>query len=870
MLVVHRLATRVACAAFAAATLMAFLPDGAGAAAAARSPYKRLQVHRLAEEPMRERREHAERREFTRERLRELRRLARAMKKDGRTSLRTRGESARPFTEDEDFRPGRPAPARPAEPMSAGAVTGPPRPNVRCNNTAGDGALDGQCETSIVRWNNYMIAAWNDGSGFSDGSNQTQGWGTSTDGGATWTDRGTFPIPGPYTGWVWTSDPVLAVNPATGSFYFSALGDATPSLSAIGVLKGRFTGSSFAWGPVSVTRTVPTSSAFLDKEWIAVDPASGRVYLTYTNFVSNYSQIEFQAADSALTTWTAPLAVSLPAEDGWVQGSRPAVGPGGTIYVVYYLIGPVDLDYFRVCKSTNGGTSFSAPVDAVSFYANFGTGAPGFNRDMGIQFPSIAVDRSGGAHDGRLYLSWAESLNWYNDGGQLGSGGRKTELEPNNTFETATPLALGQTAAGTINASSDINDWYGITLGAGQSIIVTADTLGAGTQITMRLFATDGTTRLAYTTAIASDILSYGPPVMVCAAPTAGRYYLRIAGAAGGGVYRVSTGPASRGSERGRDQRDAFVCSSDNGGVTWSTPVRVSNSAVGFDDWLPEVAVGADGQVYAGWYDFRDATPSTNGGESSVYLARSSDGGATWAELGATSDAKTAWTTVNTNILPNQGDYLSLFADAGGLSAAWSDGRGGTPDVYMSHWTLSEASTLPALVSATASRSQVQLVWRVGTAAGFAAQLQRRVVGASAWDSIGTLFSAADSLISYADTGVLVGQTYEYRLGVMQGGTEYFYGQVTVHVSGSLALAGAWPNPATNSSVIVFTLVGSGPATLDLLDLGGRRVLSRAVGEWGPGTHNVPLTSGERLRPGVYFVRLTQGGDSKSKRIVVL
>ena len=870
----HCIVSRAARAAFAAAALLVLFPGGA--AAVVRAPVKQLQVHRLAEEPMHERLEHRERREFARERQRELRRLARAMRKDGRTSLRVTGESARPFVEDEDLRPGRPAPARATAPMSAGAVAGPPRANKRCNDIAGDGAIDGQCETSIVRWNNDMIAAWNDGTGFTDGTNQTQGWATSTDGGVTWVDRGKFPLAAGYSSWTWTSDPVLAVNPTTGAFYYAALADPSSTTSAIGVIKGRFTGSSFAWGPVSVTSVVSTSSnLFLDKEWIAIDPASGRVYVTCTEFVSNVSQIDCFAADSALTAWTGGgQTVSLASEDGAVQGSRPIVGPGGTVYVVYYLIGNVDQDYYRICHSTDGGATFSTPTTAASVYTNYGTGAPGFNREQGIQFPSIAVDRSGGAHDGRLYLSWAESLNWYDDAAQVGHLGTRAEVEPNDTFGTATPLSIGQTATGSVNALSDLYDWYAITLGAGQSIIVSADALGPGLTITMRLFATDGATRLTFTQAAASDIALGFHPVWVYTAPTAGTYYLRVASYSGSGTYSVATGAATHGGERGRDQRDAFVSSSDDGGATWSTPARVSNSPVGFDEWLPEVAVGVDGQVYAAWYDWRDATASTNGGESSVYLARSSDGGATWAELGATSDAKTAWTAVQTNIIPNQGDYLSLFANAGGLSVAWSDGRAGNPDIYMSYWTQSEVSTLPVLVSATPSTGQVNLVWRVGLAEGFAAELHRRLSGALAWDSLGTLRSSAGGTMTYTDTTAQAGQTYDYRLGVMQGGTEYFYGQATVQttaIARTLALAGAWPNPVTakTASLIAFTLTGSDAATLDLLDLNGRRVFSRDVGALGAGSHTLSLDRGG-LRPGVYFVRLTQAGATRNKRIVVL
>ncbi len=859
-------------AAVAAVLLAAALivPGLASAAGAARAPIKRYQARLLAREPMHEKRERRER--F--ERLRELRKLAKRLQASGQANLRVRGERLRPETGEPDEHGPRAvaSPARVTAPATLDRALSPPRPNVRCNTTTGDGSSDGQCETSIARWGNYMLAAWNDGTGFSDGTNQTQGWATSVDGGATWVDQGKFPTPAAYASWKWTSDPVLIVNPVTGAFYYAGLADANSTTSAIGVIKGRFSGTTFAWGAPSVVRTV-TGNDFLDKEWIAWDPTRSRVDLSYSRFPGGISRIEFQSADSSLTSWSTVAAVSITgsgptSEDGFVQGSRPVVTPDGTLVVVYYLIGTADTDLYRIARSADGGVSFASPNDAVTFAPNFGTGAPGFNREIGIQFPSIAVDRSGGPNDGRLYLAWAESIDWIDDLGNLGNGGRVLEVENNDAAGSGTPLTVGQSAGGSFSSGGDLYDFYKLPLTAGQSVIVAIDSLATGLALATRLFAPDQSTRLTFTQANSSD-LAFGPAPWMFTAPVTGTYYLRVGFITGSGPYVITTGAAARNTERGRDQRDVFVSHSDDHGASWSTPVRVNQGAVGFDDWLPEVAVAGDGQVYCAWYDFRDATASTAGGESSVYLARSSDGGVNWAELGATSDARTAWTSTSSNIIPNQGDYLSLFADASGLVAAWSDGRGGTPDVYMSSWTAAEISLLPALLSATLTNSQVDLLWSVGAPQGFAAELYRRVDGA-AWDSLGTLLSDANGHLSYTDTQVSIGHTYDWRLGVMISGSEYFYGQATIRITGELALAGVRPNPATKTSVIAFTLASNAPATLSLYDLTGRRISSRDVGALGAGDHAVPLWTGEKPNAGVYFVRLSQSGRDITKRVVVL
>jgi hypothetical protein len=533
-----------------------------------------------------------------------------------------------------------------------------------------------------------MVAAWNDSKGWRDGTGQTQGWATSVDGGATWTDQGTLPVPGAPASWKWASDPVVTVNPNTGAFYYTGLADAAGGLNAIGVIKGRFSGSTFTWTDRTSARSADPSAAYLDKEWLAVDPASGRVYLSYTNFFSGLDQIEFQSADSSAASWSSPLKLSAASEDGYVQASRPIVGPGGTVYVTYYAIGPVDVDYLRICRSVNAGASFSAPTNAIPYFTNWGTGAPGFNRDSPIpNFPSIAVDRSGGPHSGRLYLSWSECLNWYDDEAAAGTGGAISEIEGNNDPASATGFTAGRLLRGQLSASSDF-DYFSVPLATGQTLLVEADSLAASAVMSLRLFAADGTTRLAYTTARASDIALGYRPGWIWTAPANGTYYLRVASQSGAGSYRLRTGLATRGSERGSDQRDVFVAHSDNGGVSWSTPVRVDDAPVGFDGWLPEVAVMPDGRVFCAWYDWREAAPASSGGESSIHLAGSADGADTWTQFGATSDTLSNWTACNSYIAPNQGDYMSLYAGGSTLAVCWSDARGGTPDPYVSVWSI--------------------------------------------------------------------------------------------------------------------------------------------------------------------------------------
>jgi PKD repeat protein len=88
------------------------------------------------------------------------------------------------------------------------------------------------------------------------------------------------------------------------------------------------------------------------------------------------------------------------------------------------------------------------------------------------------------------------------------------------------------------------------------------------------------------------------------------------------------------------------------------------------------------------------------------------------------------------------------------------------------------------------------------------------------------------------------------------------------HEHFQLALDGLHPNPATGPFTVWFTLPSAAAATLDVLDVSGRRVVSREVGSLGPGRHQVQMPGA--LSPGLYLVRLTQGSAARVRRAVVL
>lgn len=67
-----------------------------------------------------------------------------------------------------------------------------------------------------------------------------------------------------------------------------------------------------------------------------------------------------------------------------------------------------------------------------------------------------------------------------------------------------------------------------------------------------------------------------------------------------------------------------------------------------------------------------------------------------------------------------------------------------------------------------------------------------------------------------------------------------------------------------------FTLPDASPARLELLDVAGRRLVTRHVGSLGAGTHVLDLSEGVALGSGIYFVRLHHAGAEVRARAAVI
>ncbi|MDE2451316.1 MAG: exo-alpha-sialidase [Gammaproteobacteria bacterium] len=218
-------------------------------------------------------------------------------------------------------------------------------------------------------------------------------------------------------------DPVLAFG-KDGTLYFLALvyDQSFPNRTPSGVAVASSHDGGASWSTPVMVHYESATNFFNDKPWIAAG-AGGDVYVTWTHFNQGphglgyiSSNIVGAVSHDHGQTWSEMIAVSDSAHP-FDQGSSPAYGPDGTLYVAYEgnQAGDTTKDQTVVARSTDGGKTFTnAEVgrvyDDVGCYpTNVAQGRArlSFEQFRLSSFPSLAIDPKTGG----LAIAWADDQN---------------------------------------------------------------------------------------------------------------------------------------------------------------------------------------------------------------------------------------------------------------------------------------------------------------------------------------------------------------------------------------------------------------------------------------------------------------------------
>ena len=342
-----------------------------------------------------------------------------------------------------------------------------------------------------------------------------------------------------------------------------------------------------------------------------------------------------------------------------------------------------------------------------------------------------------------------------------------------------------------------------------------------------------------------------------------------------------------------------------------STPTAVTLSSGAIEISEPRLARLADGTLLVSWAEWREGQGilkaqmlSAGGGIAPNWPA----GGLTIADSVAVSTpailpvsggAIIAWEDLRAGTGPDI--YAARVTEAGTLDTGWesggvpictaagvqyapalsADGNGGAIAVWSDAVSEASGSFLAArqsgsdparLIRVETNSGYARITWEIAPGSGelFPAY---RAIDAGEWTLLKVLALTDSSRVVLEDPSAPLGAEVQYRLAIQAQGSIRFLAPVIVHVPADpvrLELTRAWPSGNGQGIEIAFSLPRGPVAKVEVFDVMGRRVGELSLNQFAPGIRAARVPMGAHAASAIYFVRLSQGSRSSTRRVVFL
>jgi hypothetical protein len=432
---------------------------------------------------------------------------------------------------------------------------------------------------------------------------------------------------------------------------------------------------------------------------VAVDPANPDIVVAGSNdycasVINGEVWSGYYRSDDGGTTWTNSLLPGYPHDESEAGLASPLHGTcaaSGDPTQAFDADG--NLFYGFICfnrsKPINGGVYVATYGNHGADYARTvlvkkGTPSGLFQAGLFQDKINLTVDQTDGEHGGNIYVAWSQYNAFAPTNGVLVSRSTDGGQSFSRPFRV-TPAEHGTASFTDLAVGPDGDLWL--------TYITYASSSRPTTDVWL-LGSTDGGVSFGAPRHVASisrfdsDLFTGGSGGVDCgdgpfACPsgyTFSRFFSNSAVAADDtGVHVVWAGRLENGQSK--------VWARTLSGTTWSGAATLDTATNGHQ-WMPDVA-SADGVITVVFYDSRadgayapDRPPgNTAAGVNSgdvvqTMVARSTDGGATWAEgLASTHGSNFGWETHGSRRVGFWGDYIYVSAVPGAVSAAWTDSR---------------------------------------------------------------------------------------------------------------------------------------------------------------------------------------------------
>ncbi|MGE5811565.1 MAG: T9SS type A sorting domain-containing protein, partial [Ignavibacteria bacterium] len=551
----------------------------------------------------------------------------------------------------------------------------------------------------------------------------------------------------------------------------------------------------------------------------------------FNTISNNFRQAGFGYTTNGGQTWTFPGVI----EPG-IFRSDPVLGSDADGNFYYNSLTNSPNYQCKVFKSSTGGSSW-----------NSGVFAQGGDKQW------MTIDKTGGQGAGHIYSFWTSfysvcSPGFFTRSTNAGSSFENCTTIPNEPYWGT--MAVGLNGELYIGGSTGNNFQVSKSLNAqipGQSV-----TWAMSTSVNLNGSITYGAgpnpDGLAGQTNIAVD---------TSGGPYNGYVYLLCS------VDRNS--PST-------DPLDVMFSRSTNGGVNWSSPIKINDDpGSSAYQWFGTMSVAPNGRIDAVWLDTRD-NPGTY--LSALYYSNSTNGGVTWSQnekLSGYFNPHLGWPQQN-----KMGDYFDMISEINGAHLAWAATFNGEQDVYYSFIT--DTTIIPVeFISFTGSSNGNEVFLQWSTATELNNQLfevQRSYEGSefvtiASVNGKGTTTERQD--YSYRDN-ILADGKYSYRLKQIDFLGHYDYSdiiEIEVRMFSSYLLEQNYPNPFNPTTTIGYGIKEKSEVRIALLNAIGEEIALLVNGEKESGYHTIEFNAAN-LPSGVYFYQFRAGNFTETKKMILM
>jgi hypothetical protein len=334
----------------------------------------------------------------------------------------------------------------------------------------------------------------------------------------------------------------------------------------------------------------------------------------------------------------------------------------GKLYLEYidYTRTPLDSGVIVAAHSTDGGKSWSTPIEAFNYYDN---------DDAPIDRPWMVIDNSGTASDGTIYITTKPAF-W-------------DPLPNHNYMKYSTDGGMTWSQIARVDG------------GAYEANVIVQPMISPAV-------SSDGTFLAAY-----ASWPAYTDPVKYTLAASTDKgatytrttVYVPTVGSKGDTLsklgYRLAVNPLDPKNmifvtiDARNGDNDVFSAVTFDGGATWTSGLRVNDDPVGngvLQD-LIWATYSDNGKCVISWRDRRNGDSTGYEKGSDIYFAVSTDGGKSFGKNIRLSNTTAAWTEV----LDHPGnDFHTSAIINDSIRATWGDTRSGKLSIYFAKAALSD------------------------------------------------------------------------------------------------------------------------------------------------------------------------------------